>query len=156
MTAKSPKSLDTPEEILDFAIRNEQNAADFYNDLAAKSELHEVKDLFLGFAREEMGHKAKLEVVKSGKRLLGARQAITDLRIGDYLVDIDLDSGLGYQAALIVAMKAEKAAFKLYTDLAEATDDAGLREILQGLAQEEAKHKLRFELEYDKHILTEN
>lgn len=146
----------TPEEILDFAIQNEQAAADFYNNLAGKSELSHVKDLFEGFAREEMGHKAKLEAVKGGKRLLSAQQAIADLKIGDYLADINLDATLGYQEALIVAMQAEKAAFRLYSDLASATDDASLREILAGLAQEEAKHKLRFELEYDENILTEN
>ena len=55
-----------------------------------------------------------------------------------------------------MAMKAEKAAFKLYTDLAAATDDDGLKQIFLDLAQEEAKHKLRFELEYDDSILTEN
>jgi len=149
-------ALKTAEEILAFAIRNEQDAADFYNKLAGKTELNHVKDVFLGFAREEMGHKAKLEAVKTGKKLLGAEKAITDLKIGDYLVDIDLDATLGYQEVLIVAMKAEKAAFKLYTDLASATDDAGLKKILLGLAQEEAKHKLRFEIEYDEHILAEN
>ena len=149
-------TLKTAEDILDFAIRNEQEAADFYINLAGKSELNHVKDVFLGFAREEMGHKKKLEAVKTGKKLLGAEKAIADLKIGDYLAEIDLDITLGYQEALIVAMKAEKAAFRLYTDLAAATDDAGLKEILLGLAQEEAKHKLRFEIEYDEHILTEN
>jgi len=31
-----------------------------------------------------------------------------------------------------------------------------LSEFFSSLAQEEAKHKLRFEIEYDQHILTEN
>lgn len=148
--------MKTAEEILAFAIQKEQEAADFYNDLAGKSELVNVKDILLGFAKEELGHKAKLEGVKTGNRLLNADKKIADLQIGDHLVEIDLDATLGYQEALIVAMKAEKAAFKLYSDLATVTDDAELKEMLLGLAQEEAKHKLRFELEYDEHILTEN
>jgi len=53
-------------------------------------------------------------------------------------------------------MKAEKAAFKLYTDLASATDDPTLKAMLLGLAQEEAKHKLQFEIEYDEEILKQN
>ncbi len=149
-------ALKTAEEILDFAIQKEQEAADFYNALAGKSELVHVKDIFQGFAQEEMGHKAKLETVKTGKRLLEAEKEIADLQIGDHLMEMNLDATLGYQEALIVAMKAEKAAFKLYSDLASATNDAELKETLLGLAQEEAKHKLRFELEYDEHILTEN
>jgi rubrerythrin len=53
-------------------------------------------------------------------------------------------------------MKREKTAFKLYSDLAAIIQDANLRKVFLSLAQEEAKHKLRFELEYDEHILTDN
>ena len=59
-------------------------------------------------------------------------------------------------SALILAMKKEKAAFQLYTDLAAETEDPEVKAIFEGLAQEEAKHKLRFEVEYDDMILTEN
>ena len=50
----------------------------------------------------------------------------------------------------------EKAAFRFYTDLASATDDPALTATLLGLAQEEAKHKLRFEVQYDDEVLKEN
>ena len=63
---------------------------------------------------------------------------------------------MDYQHVLILAMKREKAAFKLYTDLAAAVDDAGIKAAFESLAQEEAKHKLRFEVEYDDNILIEN
>jgi rubrerythrin len=79
-----------------------------------------------------------------------------DLGIGDHLVEINLSADVTYQQALIVAMKAEKAAFKMYTSLASATDDPAVKEALLALAQEEAKHKLRFEIEYDEEFLAEN
>jgi rubrerythrin len=60
---------------------------------------------------------------------------------------------IDYQEALILAMKKEKVAFKLYTDLSNATDDENLSALLRGLAQEEAKHKLYFETEYDEHYM---
>jgi rubrerythrin len=148
--------FDSADKILDFAIQNEQLAADFYTRLADKMNAQSMKDVFLQFAEEEKGHKAKLERVRTGKLLLGAEKKIQDLKIGDNLVEIDLSGDLSYQEALIVAMKAEKAAFKLYTNLAAATDDDGLKQIFLDLAQEEAKHKLRFEIEYDDNILTEN
>ncbi len=85
-----------------------------------------------------------------------AEKKILDLKIGDYLVDAEPSSDIDYQQALILAMKAEKAAFRLYSDPASATDDPGLKETLLGLAQEEAKHKLRFEIEYDDEFLKEN
>jgi rubrerythrin len=148
--------LDSVEEILDFAIEKEQDAADFYRSLAAKMDREHMKKVFEGFSREEMGHKSKLEAVKEGRLLMTAQKKVTDLKIGDNLVEVDMSGDLSYQEALILAMKAEKAAFKLYSDLASATDNADLKELLMSLAQEEAKHKLRFEVEYDDVILTEN
>jgi rubrerythrin len=148
--------LDSVEKILEFAIQKEQDAADFYKGLGAKTDRSQMKDIFEGFAREEMGHKKKLEGVQSGKKLLTAQKNVQDLGIGEHLVDIDLNTSLSYQDALIVAMKSEKASYKLYSDLATATDDANLRELFETLAQEEAKHKLRFEIEYDDHVLKHN
>ena len=40
--------------------------------------------------------------------------------------------------------------------LASALDDEGTRHTLLALAQEEARHKLRLESEYDEAVLTEN
>ena len=144
------------EEILVFAIEREQEAHDFYMDLAKKAERPGMDGLFTQFAREEMGHKKRLEGIKKGVRSFAPAKQVTDLKIGDYLVDVEPTATLTYQNALILAMKKEKAAFQLYTDLASQTDDAEVKQIFEGLAQEEAKHKLRFEVEYDDMILTEN
>lgn len=150
------RKFDSVEEVLDFAIEREEESYEFYTLLAEKMEHINVSKMFLDFAKEELGHKRKLESIKEGKRLLASRRKVTDLRIGDYLVDAKPSGDMGYQDALILAMKKEKAAFKLYNDLAGATDDGELRNIFLLLAQEEAKHKLRFEIEYDDQILSEN
>jgi rubrerythrin len=71
-------------------------------------------------------------------------------------MDIELKPNLDFQDALILAMKAEKAAYRLYNDLAEATDDENARNMFLTLAQEEAKHKLRFEIEYDNYAYRDN
>ena len=144
------------DEILDFAIKNEEGAAKFYTELAGKMDKPAMKNVFLGFAKEEEGHKAKLVGVKEGKKLEPTKTKILDLKIGDYLVEGEPTGDLDYQGALILAMKQEKAAFKLYSDLAASTDDDGIRNLFLSLAQEEAKHKLRFEIEYDDNILSWN
>ena len=149
-------TLNNVDEILDFAIEREQGAHDFYMDLAKKMEQQGMKDVFVQFAKEELGHKAKLQGIKDGKRLLPAKDKVLNLKIAEYVVDVDPEEELDYQKALILAMKREKSAFKLYTDLSEAVDDHDLRGTFQALAQEEAKHKLRFEVEYDDNLLTEN
>jgi len=144
------------DEVLDFAIAREEEAAQFYTGLAAKADKDWMKKLFEEFSREEMGHKAKLQGIKEGKLLVPVAKKVVDLKIADYLVDVDPQGELDYQQTLIVAMKKEKAAFKLYTDLAAQADSEELKQTFLALAQEEAKHKLRFELEYDEHILQEN
>lgn len=145
-------------ELLDFAIGKEEEANEFYVSLAGRVENPSMKTLFESFATEELKHKAKLEAVKAGKKLLSAETKIQNLKIADYLAKAEpqADVVLDYQKALIIAMQREKASFKLYSDLAAITDSSELRELLLGLAQEEAKHKLYFEREYDEHILTEN
>ena len=144
------------DEILDFAIQKEQEAVELYTGLASRVKSSAMKAELEHIAGEERGHKAKLERVKSGKKLLGADAKVQDLKISDYTVDVELDDNPDYQSVLLFAMKQEKAAFKLYTDLAAVAPDAELRELLLGLAQEEAKHKLKFEIEYDQNILVEN
>lgn len=148
--------LGSVDEILNFAIEKEQEASDFYTGLAARMDRPAMKDVFLGFAREEQGHKAKLIAIQANKALLGGEKKILDLKLSDYLVEVEPTGKLEYADALILAMKKEKAAFRLYSDLATTTDNADLKATLLGLAQEEAKHKLRFEVEYDDHVMTEN
>lgn len=144
------------EDVLDYAIQREQEAADFYTDLAANAEHQHMKSIFEGFAREEESHKARLQSIKN-KGLFGKpRTAVKDLKIGDYLVADQPSGTTNYQDALILAMQKEKAAYRLYSDLANLAEDEGMRNVFQRLAQDEAKHKLRFEVEYDENILTEN
>lgn len=150
MSKHMKTTFETVDEILDFAINREQESIVLYERLANEARTPQMKSIFLQFADEERGHKQRLMNIKSsGQFKVSPTQQITDLKIADYLVDIREEDGLTYQAALILAMKKEKVAFKLYMDLAERTDDLLLKSLFENLAQEEAKHKLRFELEYD-------
>ena len=143
------------EEILEFAIAGEIEASQFYMDLAGQMDTQEMREVFEGFAREELAHKTKLEAVKKGE-IQPKTEDVVDLKIADYMVDIKPTPGMDYQSAIILAMKKEKAAFKLYTTLASKMQDTKLRDMFLSLAQEEAKHKLRFEIEYDDEIMKEN
>jgi rubrerythrin len=143
--------------ILDFAIANEVEASQFYTDLAARVDVPVMKEAFEDFAKEEQGHKAKLEAVKRGEYSFGSgAEKVQDLGLADYLVESELGADISYAEALILAMKKEKAAYKLYLDLAAVAEDEELTDLFLALAAEEAKHKLRFEIEYDDHILKED
>ena len=148
--------MNSVDEILDYAIDQEQQAADFYADLAVRAEKAGMKEVLLDFSAEEQSHKQRLLAVKAGEHELTPEQEILDLKISDYLVEIDAQDNISYQDALIVAMKRERAAFRLYTDMAAKVPESHLKEVLQGLAKEEARHKLFFESEYDERVLTDN
>lgn len=149
------KHWDSVDEILDFAIKREEEAAAFYTNLAGRVEKPWMQSIFEEFAAEEQKHRAKLLVVKSGATFQPSEERVLDLKIADYLVSVTPTDDMSYQDALVVAMKKEKAAFRLYNDLAASTEDEGVRSTFLALAQEEAKHKLRFEVEYD-NLLTDN
>lgn len=150
------ETWETIDDVLQYAIGQEEEAAELYRRLAARTKKPGMRKLYEGFAREEEGHKAKLVNVKTERLLQPADAQTVDMQMTDYLVEPAVDSDLGYQDALILAMKKEKAAFRLYSDLAEKSLDPRLKAVLLSLAQEEAKHKLRFEIEYDEVVQSSN
>ncbi|MHC5073413.1 MAG: ferritin family protein [Planctomycetota bacterium] len=150
------EKFDSVEAILDFAISEEKGAQKFYMQLAQKVDNPAVKKALEDFAKEEAAHQAKLETIKASGKLQPASSKVAGLKIADYLVDIEPRVDMDYQDVLTIAMKKEKAAFKLYTELASQTTDAEIKEVFLSLAQEEARHKLRFEMEYDDEILKED
>ncbi len=150
------QTFNSIDEVLDFAMNSEQEAVDFYNSLAARMKNQEMKDVFLQFAQEEVSHKARLQKIKDEGLFDMDVEKVRDLKIADYVVRSKATDDMEYRDALVLAMKREKAAFKLYTNLSERTEHPGLKKVFQALAVEESKHKLRFELEYDDYVMREN
>jgi rubrerythrin len=109
-----------------------------------------MRELMQDFIAEEMRHKKKLIAIKerSPTPIINANKTL-DLKIADYIVDVDPAEDMSYEDALVVAMKLEKRAFQLYTDMAVMAADESIKQSLLTLANEEAKHKLHFEIQYD-------
>ncbi len=80
--------FDSIDEVLDFAIGREIEANQLYTDLAQLTENAAMRKVFENFAREELGHKAKLEAMKANRTTV-LTEKITDLKIADYLVDVE-------------------------------------------------------------------
>ena len=150
------KKFETVNEILDFAMNEEQLAVDFYTELAENAQTDDMREVFTEFAEEEIKHKMRLMKIKEEGFYTLEKEEIQDLKIAEFVVSVKPSTNMTYEEALILAMKKEKAAFKLYTRLSESTEDENLRNLMLALAQEEAKHKLRFEIEYDENILRQN
>ncbi len=143
-------------DILDFAIDEEQKAVDFYSELAENANSDEMREVFEEFAKEEVKHKTRLIGVKEKGLFEVNPEKIADLKIADYLVNVNASTNMTYQDALVLAMNKEKSAFKLYINLSERAPNQEMKDLFMSLAQEESKHKLRFEIEYDDHIFQEN
>jgi len=147
------KPFKNSDAIIDFAIDNEIKAYKLYTGLAAKMDNRTMKQVFLDFAAEEQGHKKQLEDVKKGKTFKVSNEKVADLKIAEFTVAVEPMPDMDYKAALVLAMQKEKKAFQLYTTLANLIEDATAKQLFNALAQQEAKHKLRFELEYDEVVL---
>ena len=61
------KNFNTIDEILDFAIGEEQAAVDFYSELSESSKSEDMRQVFVDFAGEEIKHKQRLLENKGGR-----------------------------------------------------------------------------------------
>ena len=148
------------DEILQFAIAREVEANEFYTALADRVNSPAMAELILEFAKEELEHKARLEleVMKRGNvtsklQSKAEKKKLADFKMADYIVDVADSIDMDYEDLLLLAMKKEKVSFRLYVDLAGVVADKDLHETLLSLAEEEADHKTRFEIEYNEEVL---
>lgn len=148
-----PKEL---QEVIGFAAEKEAEAAAFYQEASRRVERFHMKEAFKEMAKEEQRHKELLEGINVEKVAGKKIERVPDLKISDYLVDVEYSPDMDYRDLLILAMKREEKSFKLYNEVAEKSDDPGLKRLFQVLAQEEAKHKLKLETEYDDYVLRED
>lgn len=142
------ENFESVDDILDFAIGREIDAIRLYIDLAKKVEKPEMQKVLKGFAMEEQEHKIKLEDAKAIGFVL-KEEEVGSLGIADDIDGGEVRPDMSYADILVFAMKKENASYQLYTDLAKMAQDEEIKDMFLQLAQEEAEHKLRFEMEYD-------
>lgn len=143
-------------EIIDFAIEREMDEIQFYSELAETMERKNVKQLFRSITLEKTARIIQLENMKEMGVLLDV-ESMPDLKIAGTFSDIDFTkTNLSYQEALILAMNKEKEKFILYQELADCTSDVKCKQTFLILANQEARQKLKLEIEYDEFILYDN
>lgn len=142
------KKFDTVDKILDFAIEREIDAQSFYMRLSKMVKDPKLAKTLTDLAAEELDHETKLQAVRLGKAAL-SNEDVGNLNITDYTKDVAPSPDMSFTDLLIIGMKKEETSRRLYTHLASIAKQRGLRDTFLLLAQQEAEHKLRFELEYD-------
>jgi rubrerythrin len=145
------------EAIIDFAIEKEQEAAAFYESISKNEEdFLGSRKMFEEFANEERKHEKMLQDFK----IKGVSESvaeyklkwITDIKRSDYLIDLHYEKGMPYNEILLLAMKREEKALKLYNEFLEQADTDASKKLFKVLCQEEAKHKLALETIYDDYM----
>lgn len=144
-------NFESIEEILEFAIEKEKEAAVFYDEVAQQEIFSGAKKTFQEFAAEERKHQALLEDFESNKLKIKTYKLkwIPDMKRSDYMVEMKYEKGMHFADIVRLAMKREEKALALYNELQKKTDVEDYIRLFKILAQEEAKHKQFLETMYD-------
>jgi rubrerythrin len=135
------------ESIIERAIQNEQEAYDFYMDLSRRIADREAKDTLLYLAQEEKGHKEYLLKYRQEGFTSPARPVI-DYKVAENLVKPDIKKEIESKDVYLIAANRELNAHNFYKGLAALHPAGDIREMLLRMANEEMKHKEKFEYLY--------
>ena len=140
------------QEILDFAIEKEIEAAGFYEEVSQQEGMAGAKEMLLEFAEQEKKHQQLLEELKTKGVVEGISEYrfkwIPDIKRSDYVVELEYRKGMTYNELLMLAMKREEKALALYNQLLVQAEGDNAKNVFKMLCQEEAKHKLILETKY--------
>lgn len=142
------------EDIINYAMEKEREAAEFYADAAKQEPFAGVKEALEEMAAEERKHEALLKNLGENKELLENYEFkwVPDMKRSNYMIDMEYEPGMHYADLLRLAMKREEYALKMYNDLQTKTDNPEYVQVFKMLCQEEAKHKMFLETLYDDYM----
>jgi rubrerythrin len=130
-------------DIIEIAIKREEDAYDFYMDIHSKVGDPGVKDTLEFIAGEEKKHKAFLVSYRDGN--FGDKalrmSAVVDYKIAAYLEEPEVAENMKPEDVYLVASHREQRSYLFYTELANL-------HMLLKMANEELKHKEKMEYLY--------
>jgi len=140
----------TIDQFIRLAIRRELEAYNFFMALCDCVQSTGIKYMFKELAKEELGHKEKLELelMKLGEVVQPYTSQTEDEN--PYSIKSDECATMDYADLLSLCIEKEDISFRFYINMAIQLDQEQSRDVLLALAEEELRHKLRFEAEYEK------
>jgi len=137
-------------DIIEIAIKREQEAYDFYLDIYTKVADSGLKETLEFIAGEEKKHKAFLVSYRDGD--FGAKAMkmadFVDYKIAEYLEESEISENSKPEDVYLVASHRELRSFHFYTELANLHADSEIKEMLLKMANQELKHKEKMEYLY--------
>ena len=143
------RNFETIEDIIFFAIESEIQSVEFYNRLSEASPEGETKVLFTRLMEEEKGHIVRLQYLLDHQLDIGFPALHHHFSDEDYMPHVTPSPDVNLEEGLIIAIQKEKAAVRLYKDLAAETRKNDFARYFLLLASDEEKHCVKFENEYN-------
>jgi rubrerythrin len=137
-------------QLIDTAIKREEEAFDFYMGILGKVNEDHIKETIAGIAEEEKKHKEFLVKYRdeqwSPKDL--RMSDVTYYKIAEYQGEPEIKSDMKSEDVYLVASHRELRSYKFYTELAGLHPDNEVKNLLLKMANEELKHKEKMEYLY--------
>jgi rubrerythrin len=147
------RNFETINDVIFFAIESEIQSVEFYNRLSEAALESETKALFIRLKAEEEDHIVRLQHLIDHQEEFSFISLSHHFSDEDYLSYIIPSPDVNIIDGLIIAIQKEKAAIRLYRDLAAETKKHHFNKIFLSLAAEEEKHCQKFENEYNAQIV---
>ena len=137
-------------DIIDIAISREEDAYNFYMDIARAIDDAAARETIEFIAGEEKKHKAFLVDYREGKYGPGPLR-MTDVvlyKIAEHQAEPEIAEHMKREDVFLVASHRELRSYEFYSALAEQHDASELKDLLLRIANEELKHKEKMEYLY--------
>ena len=142
------------EKLLDYinvAIAREEEAFQFYNELAGRVSDTASRDTLVWIGEEEKKHKAFLEKFRAdgvGPEAMRLTEVIY-YKIAEHLEEPEMEEDMKRADVFLLASHRELRSYQFYSELAALYDEGdATREMLHKIANEELKHKEKMEYLY--------
>ena len=148
LAARDAARTDGPDaqltSIIDRAVANEEAAAAFYRRAAESVSDPVSRDALESLMRDEQEHKQLLEEFRSGERSMPEGHTATGAIVESFGVP-DFSETISPADAFLLAAIKEKLAVEMYENWAKLYPAGPERELLEGLAEVERRHKAKVE-----------
>ena len=141
--------FETIEDVIDFAIEEEEKSVDLYTELATQTTNFRLRTLFEQFAREELKH--KVDISERREEIINsfANSIINRAELNEALIKFEPKQNMNMEEALAFAIKCEDQMCTLYLHLSNNSNNPGISNFFFGLSEMEANHKRSYEFVLD-------
>jgi len=134
------------EEAIRDAIASEVEAKEFYLEISKRVRNDYLKELFLGFSKEEANHEKILTaLLEKGQIKSTTFNGSRDYKVSETITLPKVSQSMDLKDAIGLAMKNEEIAMQKYETLAANCDDPELKEVFKNLSAMERDHKFKME-----------